>query len=147
MVFPKWSRMRSRQDDRFSFLRLHGFFESATEFRDTKRHMGRELAPKYEKVEPWACPKLNRIHHCIRRFGTPGAGMITRTLEAPDDLMMAADAGRILRVSVDMVRLLARDGRLPFTSTVGGVRLFRRADVERLALERQTTRVVRSGAP
>jgi excisionase family DNA binding protein len=73
--------------------------------------------------------------------------MITRTLEAPDDLMMAADAGRILRVSVDMVRLLARDGRLPFTSTVGGVRLFRRADVERLALERQTTRPVRSGSP
>jgi excisionase family DNA binding protein len=73
--------------------------------------------------------------------------MITRTLEAPDDLMMAADAGRILRVSVDMVRLLARDGRLPFTSTVGGVRLFRRADVERLALERQTNRTARSGAP
>jgi excisionase family DNA binding protein len=73
--------------------------------------------------------------------------MITRTLAAPDDLMMAADAGRILRVSVDMVRLLARDGRLPFTSTVGGVRLFRRADVERLALERQTNRPVRSGIP
>ena len=71
--------------------------------------------------------------------------MITRTLEAPDDLMMAADAGRILRVSVDMVRLLARDGRLPFTSTVGGVRLFRRADVERLALERQANRPVRPG--
>lgn len=72
--------------------------------------------------------------------------MITRTLETPDDLMMAADAGRILRVSVDMVRLLARDGRLPFTSTVGGVRLFRRADVERLALERQTNRIARAGA-
>jgi excisionase family DNA binding protein len=73
--------------------------------------------------------------------------MITRTLEAPDDLMMAADAGRILRVSVDMVRLLARDGKLPFTSTVGGVRLFRRADVERLALERQTTRLGRPDTP
>ena len=73
--------------------------------------------------------------------------MITRTLEAPDDLMMAADAGRILRVSVDMVRLLARDGRLPFTSTVGGVRLFRRADVERLALARQAKRVGRPDHP
>jgi excisionase family DNA binding protein len=73
--------------------------------------------------------------------------MITRTLEAPDDLMMAADAGRILRVSVDMVRLLARDGRLPFTSTVGGVRLFRRADVERLAHERQANRPGRPGTP
>jgi excisionase family DNA binding protein len=73
--------------------------------------------------------------------------MITRTLEAPDDLMMAADAGRVLRISVDMVRLLARDGRLPFTSTVGGVRLFRRADVERLAIERQANRVGRPGNP
>jgi excisionase family DNA binding protein len=71
--------------------------------------------------------------------------MISRTVGAPDDLMMAADAGRILRVSVDMVRLLARDGRLPFTSTVGGVRLFRRADVETLARERSANRVGRSG--
>ena len=56
--------------------------------------------------------------------------------EAPDDLMTAADAGRILSLSVDMVRVLARDGRLPFTRTVGGVRLFRRVDVENLASER-----------
>jgi excisionase family DNA binding protein len=56
--------------------------------------------------------------------------------EAPDDLMTSVDAGRILGISVDMVRLLARNGRLPFTSTVGGVRLFRRADVEHLAKER-----------
>ena len=54
----------------------------------------------------------------------------------PDDVMTASDAGRILGVSVDMVRLLARDGRLPFTSTIRGVRLFRRDDVERLAMER-----------
>lgn len=73
--------------------------------------------------------------------------MITRTLETPDDLMMAADAGRILRISVDMVRLLARDGRLPFTSTVGGVRLFRRADVDRLAVERQAGRTGRPAIP
>jgi len=73
--------------------------------------------------------------------------MITRTLEAPDDLMMAADPGQILRVSVAMVRRLARDGRLLFTGTVGGGRLFRRADVERLALDRQTDRSARSGAP
>jgi excisionase family DNA binding protein len=59
---------------------------------------------------------------------------------------MAADVGRILRISVDMVRLLARDGRLPFTSTVGGVRLFRRADVDALARERKVQGVGRSGA-
>ncbi len=62
--------------------------------------------------------------------------MKSRTSEGPDDLMTAVDAGRILGVSVDMVRLLARDGRLPFLSTVRGVRLFRRADVESLAQTR-----------
>jgi excisionase family DNA binding protein len=56
--------------------------------------------------------------------------------EAPDDLMTSVDAGRILGISVDMVRLLARNGRLPFMSTVRGVRLFRRADVEQLAKQR-----------
>jgi excisionase family DNA binding protein len=53
--------------------------------------------------------------------------------QTPDDLMTAADAGRILRVSSDMVRVLAKGGQLKFTSTVGGVRLFRREDVEQLA--------------
>lgn len=72
--------------------------------------------------------------------------MISRTLGAPDDLMMAADAGKILRISVDMVRLLARDGRLPFTSTVGGVRLFRRADVEALERKRRASGTGRSGS-
>jgi excisionase family DNA binding protein len=56
--------------------------------------------------------------------------------EAPEDLMTAMDAGRILGVSVDMVRVLARGGRLPFLSTVRGVRLFRRADVDELARAR-----------
>ena len=47
--------------------------------------------------------------------------------------MTAADAGRILDLSVDMVRLLAKAGRIPFMTTVRGVRLFRRGDVEHLA--------------
>jgi hypothetical protein len=72
--------------------------------------------------------------------------MISRTLGAPDDLMMAADVGRILRISVDMVRLLARDGRLPFTCTVRGVRLFRRGDVETLDRERRAKGNARSAA-
>ena len=59
--------------------------------------------------------------------------MATIKPEGPDDLMTAVDAGRILGVSVDTVRLLAKDGRIPFMSTVRGVRLFRRADVEDLA--------------
>jgi len=54
----------------------------------------------------------------------------------PDDLMTASDAGRILGVSADMVRLLARGGKLAFLSTIGGVRLFRRADVDALVSRR-----------
>jgi DNA-binding transcriptional MerR regulator len=54
-----------------------------------------------------------------------------------DDLMTAVDAARILGLSADMVRLLARDGRLPAAAeTVRGVRLFRREEVETLAAER-----------
>jgi hypothetical protein len=62
--------------------------------------------------------------------------MTSTRADAPDDLMTAIDAGRILGISVDMVRVLARNGRLPFMSTVSGVRLFRRADVEHLARKR-----------
>jgi DNA-binding transcriptional MerR regulator len=54
----------------------------------------------------------------------------------PDDLMTASDAGRIIGVSADMVRLLARGGKLAFQSTIRGVRLFRRADVDALATRR-----------
>jgi DNA-binding transcriptional MerR regulator len=61
---------------------------------------------------------------------TPGRG-------DPEDLMSAVDAARILGLSSDMVRLLARDGRLrAAVQTIRGVRLFRRVDVERLAVER-----------
>ena len=62
--------------------------------------------------------------------------MSLKKVDGPDDLMTATDAGRILGVSVDMVRVLARRGGLPFTSTVGGIRLFRRADVDALARQR-----------
>lgn len=57
-----------------------------------------------------------------------------------DDLMTASDAGRILGVSVDMVRVWAKNGELSFISTVGGIRLFRRADVVELARRRERTR-------
>lgn len=71
--------------------------------------------------------------------------MSARPRETPDDLMTATDAGRILGISVDMVRVLARDGRLPFTSTVGGVRLFRRGDVVALARQRRASGTGRTG--
>ena len=63
--------------------------------------------------------------------------MPLKKLASADDLMTASDAGRILGVSVDMVRVLARGGSLPFMCTISGVRLFRRADVDALARRRQ----------
>jgi DNA-binding transcriptional MerR regulator len=63
--------------------------------------------------------------------------MSLKKLAGADDLMTASDAGRILGVSVDMVRVLARGGSLPFMSTISGVRLFRRADVVALARRRE----------
>lgn len=66
--------------------------------------------------------------------------MSLKKMAGADDLMTASDAGRILGISVDMVRLLARGGSLPFQSTVSGVRLFRRADVEALARRRERTK-------
>jgi excisionase family DNA binding protein len=54
----------------------------------------------------------------------------------PDDLMTSGEAGRLLGLSADMVRWLEREGRLPAQRTTSGVRLFRRADVARLAAER-----------
>jgi excisionase family DNA binding protein len=62
-----------------------------------------------------------------------------KKMAGADDLMTASDAGRILGVSVDMVRLLARSGNLPFMSTISGVRLFRRADVDALARRRKSS--------
>ena len=63
--------------------------------------------------------------------------MSLKKIAGADDLMTASDAGRILGVSVDMVRLLARSGSLPFMITISGVRLFRRADVDALARRRE----------
>ena len=70
--------------------------------------------------------------------------MATQKAAHPDDLMTASDAARILGVSADMVRLLARGGELAFMSTISGVRLFRRADVDALVSRRERKR--RSGA-
>jgi len=66
--------------------------------------------------------------------------MSLKKMVGADDLMTASDAARILGVSVDMVRLLAKSGALPFKSTIGGVRLFRRADVVDLARRRDRQR-------
>jgi excisionase family DNA binding protein len=54
----------------------------------------------------------------------------------PDDLMTTGEAARVLGLSTDMVRWLEREGRLPAQRTTNGLRLFRRADVEKLVAER-----------
>jgi excisionase family DNA binding protein len=53
------------------------------------------------------------------------------------DLLSVGDAAAILGLSPDMVRVLHRQGRLHAFRTPRGIRLFRRADVEKLALERK----------
>jgi len=54
-----------------------------------------------------------------------------------ETLLSVADASRILRVTPQTVRLMVRRGVLVATAqTEGGIRLFRRADVERLAADR-----------
>lgn len=55
-------------------------------------------------------------------------------------MLMTADAAKRLGVTPAAVRVLARGGKLPHVVTVGGVRLFKLADVERLAVERATRR-------
>ena len=52
-------------------------------------------------------------------------------------LLSVADAARILGVTPQTVRLMIRTGKLAVTAkTVGGIQLFRREEVERLAMVR-----------
>jgi excisionase family DNA binding protein len=53
------------------------------------------------------------------------------------DPILTTEAAHILAVSAETVRLWERAGRLPALRTSGGVRLFDRRDVERLARERR----------
>jgi len=60
-----------------------------------------------------------------------------------DQLLTAIDAARILGLSTDMVRVLAREERLPSMRAANGYHLFFRGDVERLAAERARERTRR----
>jgi excisionase family DNA binding protein len=58
-----------------------------------------------------------------------------------ETLLTAADAARILGVVPARVRQLANEGQLPpVATTVGGTRLFRLEDVQRLADVREARR-------
>jgi predicted site-specific integrase-resolvase len=52
------------------------------------------------------------------------------------DLILTAEAARIAHVASETIRLWERQGRLSAIKSSRGVRLFDRADVERLARER-----------
>ena len=54
----------------------------------------------------------------------------------PNDLLTPSDAARVLGLSADSVRVLSDSGRLASMRTIGGRRLFRRGDVDRLVMER-----------
>jgi excisionase family DNA binding protein len=70
---------------------------------------------------------------------------MTQTID-PNDLLTPSDAARVLGLSADSVRVLSDTGRLPAMRTVSGRRLFRRSDVDRLALQRaQHLAVVAAG--
>ena len=57
-----------------------------------------------------------------------------------DKLLTVGDVARRLQVMPDTVRELERRGRLRALRTEGGVRLFRKADIERFAQEFQARR-------
>jgi hypothetical protein len=61
-----------------------------------------------------------------------------------DDFLLSGQAARLIEGSVDLVRHLERIGRLK-AIRAGHVRLFRRDDVEKFAMERRAQR--RSSAP
>lgn len=58
------------------------------------------------------------------------------TMNHSSEFMTTGEAASLLRASPDMMRALHRSGQLPAQLTVTGRRLFRRADVERLAAQR-----------
>lgn len=57
-----------------------------------------------------------------------------------DPTLLTSDAARVLGVTADAVRDMERRGVLPAVRTASGVRLFSRADVERLAADREAKR-------
>lgn len=53
-----------------------------------------------------------------------------------ESFLTVGDAARIVAVVPATIRLWERSGKLPAVRTLGGVRLFHRADVERIAAAR-----------
>jgi len=54
---------------------------------------------------------------------------------SPDDLLKPAEVARYFAVNTKTITRWALQGKLPFVTTLGGHRRYRRAVVERLAAE------------
>lgn len=58
-------------------------------------------------------------------------------MKNPDELLGPYDASKIANVSAQTVRTWGDQGKLTVIRTAGGMRLFRRSEVEQLAQKRQ----------
>lgn len=56
-----------------------------------------------------------------------------------ENLLTTGDVARILGISAEAVRAISRRGKIEMQRTVGGFRLYRKVDVDRLAKERGTS--------
>ena len=66
----------------------------------------------------------------------PKIGVVVK--ELADEFLTSGDIAKILDVSNQHVYWLVKQGRLPVASrTAGGIRLFRRSEIERIAIERK----------
>lgn len=63
---------------------------------------------------------------------------------ASRDLVFTSEAARLLEVSPETVRLWERAGKLTALRVSGGVRLFERSEIEKVARERATGAAVSS---
>ena len=56
----------------------------------------------------------------------------------PNELMTTGDVSKLLGLTSQYVQAMSREGKLPVAvTTAGGIRLFRRADIEQLAEQRR----------
>jgi DNA-binding transcriptional MerR regulator len=55
-----------------------------------------------------------------------------------DQMMTSAEVGKVLGITAEMVRVLAKTGRIhPAITTESGLRLFAQSEVDRVAAERR----------
>lgn len=63
-----------------------------------------------------------------------------------EQLLQSIDAAAKLGCSVELVRAMARSGRLPSQRTPSGTRIYRSEDVEALAVEREAARKAKAAS-